>query len=176
MNELELLQKADQYARAYTAFTDQRPAYPSAHAIAELSKLDEPLTQEGRTAQSTLDLMNNVAGHATVASNGPRYFGFVLGASLPVAAAADRLALAWDQCASSADSAPGVHALEAQAAKWVLDILKLPSDSAVAFGTSATACGPKLYRCRAGGAYGAERVGLRFRWPDGCTRDPRGCF
>jgi len=141
MNELELLQQADQIARAYTAFTDYRPAYPSAEAISELSKLNEPLTQQGLPAKSTLELMKTVAGSATVASNGPRYFGFVLGASLPIAAAADRLALAWDQCASSSDSAPGVHALEQQAAKWVLDILKLPEQSAVAFGTSATACG-----------------------------------
>jgi hypothetical protein len=40
-------------------------------------------------------------GSATVASNGPRYFGFVVGAALQAAAAAERLMLAWDQCASS---------------------------------------------------------------------------
>lgn len=141
MNELELLQKADQLARAYTAEIENRAAFPSSQAIADLAKLDEPLMQKGQPAEETLDLMNSVAGNATVASNGPRYFGFVLGASLPVAAAADRLALAWDQCASSSDSAPGVHALEQQAAKWVLDVLSLPKESAVAFGTSATACG-----------------------------------
>lgn len=141
MNELELLQKADQLARAYTAEIENRAAFPSSQAIADLAKLDEPLMQNGLSAEETLDLMNSVAGNATVASNGPRYFGFVLGASLPVAAAADRLALAWDQCASSSDSAPGVHALEQQAAKWVLDVLSLPKESAVAFGTSATACG-----------------------------------
>ena len=141
MNELELLQKADQLARAYTAEIENRAAFPSSQAIADLAKLDEPLMQKGQPAEETLDLMNSVAGNATVASNGPRYFGFVLGASLPVAAAADRLALAWDQCASSSDSAPGVHALEQHAAKWVLDVLSLPKESAVAFGTSATACG-----------------------------------
>ncbi|MFY0595382.1 MAG: aspartate aminotransferase family protein [Cognatishimia sp.] len=141
MNELELLQQADQFARAYTALTEYRPSYPSEESIRDLDRLNEQLTQTGHSALSTLELMNTVAGSATVASNGPRYFGFVLGASLPVAAAADRLALAWDQCASSADSAPGVHALETQAAKWVLEILKLPEQSAVAFGTSATACG-----------------------------------
>lgn len=141
MNELELLQKADQLARAYTAEIENRAAFPSSQAISDLAKLDEPLMQNGQPAEETLDLMNSVAGNATVASNGPRYFGFVLGASLPVAAAADRLAMAWDQCASSSDSAPGVYALEQQAAKWVLDVLSLPKESAVAFGTSATACG-----------------------------------
>lgn len=141
MNEIDLLQEADRLARAYTAGIEDRDAYPSEDAIVALSALEEPLSDAGLSASSTLDLMNAVAGEATVASNGPRYFGFVLGASLPVAAAADRLALSWDQCASSSDSAPGVHALEQQAARWVLDILELPHQSAVAFGTSATACG-----------------------------------
>lgn len=141
MNELDLLQEADRLARAYTAGIEERDAFPNEEAIATLSDLDEPLSDSGQSALSTLNVMNAVAGEATAASNGPRYFGFVLGASLPVAAAADRLALAWDQCASSSDSAPGVHALEQQAARWVLDILQLPQQSAVAFGTSATACG-----------------------------------
>src|SRR5262249_30257418 len=62
------------------------------------------------------------------------------GASLPVAAAADRLALAWDQCASSAVNSPAADAIEKIAARWILEILDLPRASAVGFGTSATAC------------------------------------
>ncbi|MGH3457027.1 MAG: aspartate aminotransferase family protein, partial [Aeromicrobium sp.] len=34
-----------------------------------------------------------------VATPGPRFFGFVIGGSLPSAAAADILATGWDQCA-----------------------------------------------------------------------------
>ena len=73
---------------------------------------------------------------STVASNGPLYFGFVLGAPLP---AADRLALAWDQCASSQDISPVCAAVEKVAAGWLLEILDLLLGSSVGFGTSATA-------------------------------------
>src|SRR5690606_21448408 len=68
------------------------------------------------------------------------YFGFVIGATLPAAAAAERMVLAWDQCASSFDNAPVADVLERIAGRWVLEALDLPRSSAVGFGTSATAC------------------------------------
>lgn len=70
-----------------------------------------------------------------------RPFGFVIGASLPATPAAERLALAWDQCASSAVNSPAAAAIEKAAARLVLEALALPRESAVGFGTSATACG-----------------------------------
>jgi glutamate/tyrosine decarboxylase-like PLP-dependent enzyme len=85
-------------------------------------------------------MLDDIGSPGTVASNGPRYFGFVIGASLPAAAAAERLMLAWDQCASSFDNSPVAATLERVAAGWVLDVLDLPRESAVGFGTSATAC------------------------------------
>ncbi|WP_240920579.1 hypothetical protein [Metapseudomonas otitidis] len=54
---------------------------------------------------------------ATTASNGGRYFGFVIGATLPAAAAAERLVLAWDQCASSFDNSPAADRIE-KAPRW----------------------------------------------------------
>ncbi|HZW59264.1 MAG TPA: pyridoxal-dependent decarboxylase, partial [Woeseiaceae bacterium] len=60
---------------------------------------------------------------------------------LPAAAAADRLLAAWDQCASSYDNSPAAEAIEKTAARWVLEVLELPRESAVSFGTSASACG-----------------------------------
>jgi glutamate/tyrosine decarboxylase-like PLP-dependent enzyme len=64
----------------------------------------------------------------------------VIGASLPAAAAAERLMLAWDQCASAFDNSPVAATVERVAAQWVLEALDLPRESAVGFGTSATAC------------------------------------
>ncbi|CAN0627415.1 Pyridoxal-dependent decarboxylase [Burkholderia multivorans] len=95
---------------------------------------------QGLPAEDALALLDGVGSPATTASNGPRYFGFVIGAALPAAAAAERLMLAWDQCASSFDNSPVAATVERQAARWVLDVLDLPRDGAVGFGTSATAC------------------------------------
>lgn len=141
MTEMELVERADDYARAYLATVETRAAFPPAQAIAALSAFDEALPVEGRDAAATLDLLDRIGSPATTTSNGPNYFGFVIGASLPAAAAADRLALAWDQCASSSVNSPAAAALEKVASSWLLDILDLPRDSAVGFGTSATACG-----------------------------------
>ena len=85
-------------------------------------------------------MLDDIGSPGTVVSNGPNYFGFVIGAALPAAAAAERLMLAWDQCASSFDNSPVAATLERVAAGWVLEALDLPRESAVGFGTSATAC------------------------------------
>ncbi|EBA14777.1 Pyridoxal-dependent decarboxylase [Roseobacter sp. SK209-2-6] len=141
MNELELLEEADRRGRKYLAGNDTRRAFPNAQSIAALSGFNEALPYLGRPGMETLALMDDLGSPATVANNGPNYFGFVIGASLPAAAAAERLAIAWDQCASTEDGSPAAFAIESQAARWLLEILDLPRESAVAFGTSATACG-----------------------------------
>jgi glutamate/tyrosine decarboxylase-like PLP-dependent enzyme len=140
MNEIELLTEADNRARHYTASLAQRRVFPDEAALRALATFDEPLPADGCAAEDVLRLLDNNGSPATVVSNGPRYFGFVIGAALPAAAAAERLILAWDQCASSFDTSPVAATLERIAARWVLDALDLPEESAVGFGTSATAC------------------------------------
>ena len=140
VSELDLARFADGRARDYLAVIDTRRVFPAPDNLALLAAFDEALPEQGHDPQAVIALMDSHGSPNTVASNGPAYFGFVIGAALPVAAAADRLALAWDQCASSPDGSPIADALERTAARWLLDILDLPRDSAVGFGTSATAC------------------------------------
>lgn len=141
MDEIALLTAADERARAYTASLATRRVFPNEDAINGLARFDESLTQGGTLAEDTLRLLDDAGSPATTTSNGPRYFGFVVGASLPVAAAADRFALAWDQCAASNVNSPVAAKLEQVATRWMLDVLDLPRESAIGFGTSATACG-----------------------------------
>ncbi len=140
-DELSLASDADQRARAYLAGVRERRVFPDSAALDALARFDEPLSDAGASPTDTLALLDAVGSPATVASNGPRYFGFVIGAALPAAAAAERLMLAWDQCASAWDNSPTAAVLERVAARWVLDALDLPRESAVGFGTGATACG-----------------------------------
>jgi glutamate/tyrosine decarboxylase-like PLP-dependent enzyme len=118
----------------------KRRVFPDADALARLAAFDEPLPEQGRPDWEVLRLLDEAGSPATVASNDPRYFGFVIGAALPAAVAAERLMLAWDQCASSFDNSPVAATVERLAARWILEALHLPRDSAVGFGTSATAC------------------------------------
>ena len=138
--ELALFADADVRASRYLAEVAAMRVYPDEEAIAALAAFDEELPPRGRDGHETLELLDRVGSPATAVSNGPRYFGFVIGAALPGAAAAERLALAWDQCASSFDNSPVAATIEAVAARWVLDILDLPRQAGVGFGTSATAC------------------------------------
>jgi len=131
---------ADRRAAAYLAGVSTRRVFPDAAALAGLARVDEPLPEVGEDAAATLALLDATGSPATVASNGPRYFGFVVGAALPTAAPAERLLLAWDQNAQAWDNSPAAATLEVVAAGWVLDALNLPLESAVGFGTSATAC------------------------------------
>lgn len=140
MDELSLLADADARGRRYTEGNATRRVFPSPEAIAALAAFDEPLPSQGRAAEDTLALLDRAGSPATTASNGPHYFGFVIGATLPAAAAAERMVLAWDQCASTFDNSPVAATLERLAGRWVLEALDLPRESAVGFGTSATAC------------------------------------
>ena len=140
MDERELATQADALAQQYRSTIDARMVYPDAAALAGLKAFDEPLPLTGFAPSDTLRLLNERGSPATTASNGPSYFGFVIGASLPAAAAAERLMLAWDQCASSFTNSPVAAIVERIAATWLLDVLRLPAKSAVGFGTSATAC------------------------------------
>ncbi len=140
MHEMELMAEADERARDYLAGIERRPPFPNQAARDGLAVFSEALPDHGRDAAETLRLLDSHGSPATTASNGPRYFGFVIGAALPAAAAAERLMLAWDQCASSYDNSPVAATIEKIAARWLLDVLDLPRESAVGFGTSATAC------------------------------------
>lgn len=140
MTEDQLMSDADARAARYLASVETRRVFPDDRALSGLQAFVEPLPEQSSDAQETLALLDSLGSPATVVSNGPRYFGFVIGACLPSAAAAQRMLLAWDQCASSFDNAPIAATLEKIAAGWILDILDLPRQSAVGFGTSATAC------------------------------------
>ena len=139
MNELELLAEADRRGRAYVSGVADQRVFPDPSALAALRGFGEALPQAGNSAEQTLAMLDELGSPATTASNGPNYFGFVIGATLPVAAAAERMVIAWDQCASSYLNSPAADVIEKTAVRWVLELLDLPRASAVSFGTSASA-------------------------------------
>jgi glutamate/tyrosine decarboxylase-like PLP-dependent enzyme len=86
------------------------------------------------------DAQRALADLATMAMAmaGPRFFGFVIGGSLPVSLAANWLAGAWDQNSAYYNATPSTATLEQIAMRWTLALFGLPSECAGAFVTGAT--------------------------------------
>ena len=85
-------------AAQYLDSLEERSVFPAREAIEALQILmQEPLPEGPSEANEILAQLDKVAGPATVASAGGRYFGFVTGAAMPATVAANWLATAWDQ-------------------------------------------------------------------------------
>jgi glutamate/tyrosine decarboxylase-like PLP-dependent enzyme len=133
-----LLDDAAGRAIRYLESLRDLPVQAPPAAVERLALLDEPLPVAPSDPATVLARLDELVTPATMAMAGPRFFGFVIGGSLPVTVAANWLAAAWDQNASMASPTPGVARLEEVAARWLLDVLALPAESAVGFVTGAT--------------------------------------
>jgi glutamate/tyrosine decarboxylase-like PLP-dependent enzyme len=100
--------------------------------------LGGPLPASGLDANEVIKILNETAGPATVASAGGRYFGFVIGGSVPAALGAAWLVSAWDQNAGLRVASPAAVILEDIALRWVADALGLPASTGGALVTGAT--------------------------------------
>ena len=133
-----LLRDACERAVAYLDGVASRPVAPSEEAVAGLLELGFPLPRLGLGATHVLHVLDEVGSPATVASNGPRYFGFVTGAAFPAAQAASWLSTAWDQNAALTVMSPVAARLGEVAVGWIADLLGLPSGIPGGFVTGAT--------------------------------------
>jgi glutamate/tyrosine decarboxylase-like PLP-dependent enzyme len=67
-----------------------------------------------------------------------KFFGWVIGGTLPAALGADWMVSAWDQNAAMRLATPATAAAEEVAGRWLLELLHLPATSAVGFATGGT--------------------------------------
>jgi glutamate/tyrosine decarboxylase-like PLP-dependent enzyme len=134
----ELLESAAARAARYLEEIQARAVAPSREAVAGLQALWEPFPAGPSEPEDVLTLLDELGSPATMGIAGPRFFGFVIGGSLPAALAANWLAAAWDQNASYHSPNPGAAALEAISLEWMREIFGLPEGCAGAFVTGAT--------------------------------------
>ena len=134
----ELLESASARAIAYLESLDKRRVSPDADAVQHLADLDISLPDAGIDPQTMLNTLDQIGSPATVASAGSRYFGFVIGGSVPASLAAQWLAAAWDQNGGLRLASPVGAKLEDVSMRWLLDVLGLPEHCAVGFVTGAT--------------------------------------
>src|SRR5580698_6449566 len=135
----DLVRETAARAARYVDRIRDRRVGPSPEDVARVDSLGGDLNDELCDASQVIASLDEFGSPATVASTGGRYFGFVTGGSLPAAMAANWLAGAWDQNAALVSQSPVAAKLEEIAAGWLLDLLGLPSTSAVGFVTCCTA-------------------------------------
>jgi glutamate/tyrosine decarboxylase-like PLP-dependent enzyme len=134
----ELMEQTTERAARYLEALDARRVFPTAVAVGRLPELGGSLPTDGTEPTEVLRLLDEIGSPATVATAGPRYFGFVTGGALPATLAASWLAGTWDQCAGLDVLSPVSSALEEISARWLLELFGLPPKCGVGFVTGAT--------------------------------------
>ncbi len=134
----QLLESAAQRGIDYRKRSPARAVAPSPAAVAAVDGFHEPLPESGTADLAVLEQLDAIGTPATVTMTGPRYFGFVIGGSLPVTVASNWLSTAWDQNVGMHEVTPATATLERVAMNWMIDLFGLPEETSAAFVTGAT--------------------------------------
>lgn len=134
----KLLDDAAARAQRYLDGLQSRQVAPLPQAVANLAVLNRPLPEQPSLPEAVLKTLDESCSQATMAMAGPRFFGFVIGGSLPVALAANWLAGAWDQNSAYYQTMPATSYIEQVALRWVLELFGLPATCGGAFVTGGT--------------------------------------
>ena len=134
-NVSSLLETTQRHAASWFASVADRPVRATISPDELRAMLGGSLPRHGSAPDSVVELLANAGTRGTVASVAQRYFGFVVGGSLPVAVAADWLVSAWDQNAGIYALSPLSSVVEQITGSWVRELAGLPSTMSFGFTT-----------------------------------------
>jgi glutamate/tyrosine decarboxylase-like PLP-dependent enzyme len=130
-----LLEETAGIAADYLERIPDRPVGWSAGVDELRSSLGGPLPELPSDPRAVIDELAAAAEPGLVASPGGRYFGFVIGGTLPAALAADWLTSAWDQNSGLYVCGPSAAVVEEVAGAWTAELLGLPQGVSFGFVT-----------------------------------------
>ncbi|HYH07502.1 MAG TPA: aminotransferase class V-fold PLP-dependent enzyme [Thermoanaerobaculia bacterium] len=165
-----LLRRSHDHAAAYLRSMPERHVGARATRDELLGVFRKPLSEDGEDPSAVIDTIAGEGERGAIASAGPRYFGFVIGGSYPVAVAADWLVTTWDQNPGLYATSPAVSVMEDVAREWLLDLFDLPRESSLGF---VTGCQMANFTCLAAARHAVLR---RNGWDveqDGLAGAPR---
>ncbi len=134
----KLLKSAFKRSVKYYKTIHSRKVAPATEDIAKVKEFIEPLPATSTTAEKVIDMLDSIGSPASMASTGGRFFGFVIGGSLPAAVAANWLTTIWDQNTALYNITPVGATLEQVSMEWMIELLGLPKESGAGFVTGAT--------------------------------------
>lgn len=164
------LDRAREHASSWLGSLQERPVGPGMDADQLLARFARPLQEEPLDAAAVVDELARLAEPGLMAMPSGRFFGWVIGGTLPAAMAADWLVTAWDQNASMRFATPATAAAEEVAGGWLLELLGLPAGSGVGFTTGAT--GANFAGLAAARAHVLEQAGWDLA-TEGLSGSPR---
>jgi glutamate/tyrosine decarboxylase-like PLP-dependent enzyme len=129
------LSRALDHATAYLDSLPDGPVGATASPEDLLARLSRPLADDGVDPLQVIDELARDAAPGLHRTAGGRFFGWVIGGSIPVALATDLLTSAWDQNGGALQVAPASAVTEAVAAGWLKELLGIPPTAGVAFAT-----------------------------------------
>lgn len=134
----QAMEAALRHAIAFREGIDDGPARPKLRPADLVDRFSGPLPETGEPAPAVIEALAAEARDGIHPHPSPRFFGYVIGGSMPVGTAADFLVSAWGQNAASSWESPAAAVIEQTVCRWCLDLLGLPADSGVGIVTGAT--------------------------------------
>jgi glutamate/tyrosine decarboxylase-like PLP-dependent enzyme len=135
---LKAMERAAREAVAYRRDVAVAETTPVATYAEMMAAFDAPMPEAAGDPEAIIESLVRLATPGVRASTGGRFFGWVIGNSHPTGVAADWLVAAWGQNVGNILAAPAASAIEAVAARWLLEALDLPHEASVGFVTGAT--------------------------------------
>ncbi len=130
-----VLERTVELALSYLQSLDAAPVAATA-SLAELRhRLGRTLPAEGVDPVTVVEELARDTEGGLLGSAGGRFYGWVIGAGLPAALAADWLTATWDQNAGLYACSPAAAIIEEVCGAWLKDVLGLPPSASFALVT-----------------------------------------
>jgi glutamate/tyrosine decarboxylase-like PLP-dependent enzyme len=165
MNETSLLRRTTDHALEFLASLAQRPVCPTASPAELRAALDRPFPETGLAPEQVIDELVHDASAGLLGTPSGRFFGWVIGGTLPAAMAADWLTSAWDQNAAIHACSPAAAIVEEISGRWLKELLGIPSSASFALVTGCqmahtTALAAARHQLLADRGWDVEKQGL----------------